>query len=75
MGPLTEEQHELFLKNPRFLGMKFPEIVNPETLEKRYLGKISKLAIGFLKELLALDPKQRIDSMAALNHPWFEDLR
>jgi len=31
---LSSEQHEAFLKNPRFLGMKFPELAKPETLEK-----------------------------------------
>lgn len=33
LGPLTPGQQEIFLKNPRFLGMKFPEIGKPETLE------------------------------------------
>ena len=27
---MTPEQKEMFLKNPRFLGMKFPEIMKPE---------------------------------------------
>ena len=36
----------MFVKNPRFLGiyykkgLKFPDIGKPETLERRYLGKI-----------------------------------
>lgn len=38
LGPLPPDQKELFLKNPRFLGMKFPEILKAETLERRYLG-------------------------------------
>ncbi len=36
MGPLTGEQNEMFLRNPRFLGLKFPDMTRPETLEKRY---------------------------------------
>lgn len=35
LGPLTQEQQEVFQKNPRFLGMKFPEIGKPETIERR----------------------------------------
>ena len=28
LGPLTSDHCETFLKNPRFLGMKFPDIQN-----------------------------------------------
>jgi cyclin-dependent kinase-like len=28
LGPLTSDHYETFLKNPRFLGMKFPDIQN-----------------------------------------------
>lgn len=34
LGPLTSEQQQSFQKNPRFLGMKFPDISKPETLQK-----------------------------------------
>ena len=37
IGPLTPEQKELFLKNPRFLGMKFPEIMKPEVTKSKLL--------------------------------------
>lgn len=52
MGPLPSDQHEAFLKNPRFLGMKFPEVSKPETIERRYLGKLTKKALSFMKGLL-----------------------
>ena len=51
----------LLRKNPRFLGMKFPEINKPETLERRYLGKIQKKALNFMKSLLKMDPKERLN--------------
>ena len=35
---------ESFNKNPRFVGLKFPEITKPETLEKRYMTSLSKKA-------------------------------
>ena len=55
--------------------MKFPEITQPETLEKRYLGKMSKKALSFMKGLLRMDPKDRFVGEEALQHPWFEGLR
>ena len=42
LGPLTSQQQELFNTNPRFIGYKFPSnISSPETLEKKYVGKLS----------------------------------
>lgn len=73
LGPLTSEQKESFLKNPRFLGTKFPEITKPETIERRYLGKLSKKALSFMKGLLKMDPKERLTSIEALKHPYFDD--
>ncbi|EGR27593.1 protein kinase domain protein [Ichthyophthirius multifiliis] len=59
LGPLTPDQNEMFAKNPRYVGMKFPEINKPETIERRYLGKLSPRALNFLKQLLKMDPKER----------------
>ncbi len=73
LGPLTIEQKESFLKNPRFLGTKFPESTKPETLERRYLGKLSKKALSFMKALLKMDPKERLTCKEAMKHPYFED--
>jgi cyclin-dependent kinase-like len=69
LGPLTSEQKEMFLKNPRFLGMKFPEITKPETIERRYLGKLSKKALNFMKSLLKMNPDERLSTKEALSHP------
>lgn len=33
LGSLTPQQHEIFLKNPRFAGFKFPNMTHPETLQ------------------------------------------
>ncbi len=33
LGPLTPQQMDMFLRNPRFLGFKFPDMSNPETLQ------------------------------------------
>ena len=75
MGPLTLEQMEMFQKNPRFIGIKFPEMMKPETLEKKYLGKLSKKALSFIKACLKMDPAQRLTAAETLQHPYFEGLR
>ena len=60
LGHLTQEQSESFNKNPRFVGMKFPEISKPETLEKKYSGKLSKNALSLMIGLLQMDPAHRL---------------
>eukprot|EP00658_Telonema_sp_P-2_P052312 TRINITY_DN4051_c0_g1_i2.p1 TRINITY_DN4051_c0_g1~~TRINITY_DN4051_c0_g1_i2.p1 ORF type:complete len:637 (+),score=122.15 TRINITY_DN4051_c0_g1_i2:47-1912(+) len=74
LGPLTSEQNELFLRNPRFLGLKFPDMTRPETLEKRYLGKVSKKLMQFLKSLLKMEPSERGTSGDCLEHPYLESV-
>ena len=63
--------------------MKFPDIGKPETIERRYitinkfnryLGKLPRKAIGFVKGLLKMDPKERLTCIEALKHPYFSDL-
>ena len=75
MGPLTPEQTEMFLRNPRFLGLKFPDMSRPETLEKRYVGKLTKKALSFMKGLLIMDPSKRLGAQDALQHSYFDGLR
>lgn len=55
--------------------MKFPEITTLDTIEKRYLGKINGKALNFLKSLLKMEPKQRLSSIDALKHPYFDGMR
>ena len=51
---------ESFNKNPRFVGLKFPDISKPETLEKKYSGKLSKNALSLMIGLLQLNPGDRL---------------
>ncbi|KAF0689143.1 Aste57867_19415 [Aphanomyces stellatus] len=74
LGPLTPEHMELFLANPRFAGLKFPDMTRPETLQKRFVGKIPKRAMGFLKGTVQLGPDERMTSSECVNHPYFEGL-
>jgi serine/threonine protein kinase len=75
MGLLTSDQQEMFQKNPRFIGMKFPDTSKPETIEKKYLGKLPKQALSFMKACLKMDPAQRITAAEALAHPYFDSVR
>ena len=75
LGPLTDDQLESFRKNPRFNGLKFPDISKPETLEKRYMSSLSKKALNLMSGLLKMDPAERLTGEQALQHPWFDDIR
>ncbi|EAS02307.2 cyclin-dependent kinase-like Serine/Threonine kinase family protein (macronuclear) [Tetrahymena thermophila SB210] len=75
LGPLTPDQKEMFIKNPRYVGLKFPEIPKPETIERRYLGKLSKKALTFMKGLLKMDPRERMNVQEAMAHPLFDGIR
>ncbi|EER08969.1 serine/threonine-protein kinase 9/CDKl5, putative [Perkinsus marinus ATCC 50983] len=63
LGPLTPKQMEIFLRNPR-----------PESIEKRYLGKLSKRAMNFMKAVLVLDESQRLTAEGCVTHNYFEGL-
>jgi cyclin-dependent kinase-like len=49
LGPLSDEQCEMFSKNPLYVGMKLPISEQVKSLERMYLGKCCKSAISFLK--------------------------
>ena len=55
--------------------MKFPEINKPETLEKKFIGKLSKKAMQFLKTLLKMDPNDRPSPYKALENTYFDEIR
>jgi cyclin-dependent kinase-like len=47
---------ESFNKNPRFSGLKFPDVSKPETLEKKYNAKLSRKALSLMIGLMRMDP-------------------
>jgi len=73
LGNFSEEQYEQFEKNPHFSGCKLPSVAKPETLERRYSGKLSSQAINFMKLLLHPDPKCRLKGEEIFKHPYFEN--
>ena len=74
LGNLTEKQQEIFYANPIYQGKNLLNITKPETLERRYFGKLNKQAINFMKGLLELDPKKRLDGNNVFHHPYFSKL-
>ena len=75
LGALTPEHMELFMNNPRFAGLRFPDMRAPETLQKKYVGKLAKRALNFMKACLAMEPKERPTSLDILNNGYFDEIR
>jgi cyclin-dependent kinase-like len=75
IGRFADFQYEMFYSNPHFKNAKLLEVNRPETLERRYLGKLSKHAISFMKGLLHPDPKQRLNGDTVFTHPYFENYK
>lgn len=74
-GPLTQAQMELFYRNPRFVGYKFPQHVNTsKSLDERFKHKLGKRGLNFLKSLLKIDPDERPSARQALQHSYFSGL-
>jgi cyclin-dependent kinase-like len=74
VGPLIPSHTDLFLANSRFAGLKFPDMSRPETLQKKYLGTLSKRSLHFMQQVLSMDPADRPTSEEALNHPYFQSM-
>jgi len=75
MGRLPESLQEKFDANPRFVGYKFPELSKPETIEKRYVGKMSSKAINLMKGMLNMEENERLTGIECLAHPFFDGIR
>jgi cyclin-dependent kinase-like len=52
-----------------------PEIKKPETIERRFLGKLQKKELAFMKSLLKMEPTERLTAEQAINSPYFDDIR
>lgn len=65
----------MFVKNTRFIGLKMPEVISPETIERRYAGKLSNKALSLMQGMLHMDPEQWMSAIECLTHSYFDDLR
>ena len=74
LGNLPDDQIETFYSNPIYAGKNLLNVEKPETLERRYMGILPKIAISFMKGLLELDPKKRLCGEKVFQHPYFAGL-
>ena len=74
LGNLPDDQIETFYSNPIYAGKNLLNVEKPETLERRYMGILPKIAISFMKGLLELDPKKRLCGEKVFQHPYFVGL-
>ena len=72
LGNLPEEQVNMFYQNPIYNGKKLLVVNKPETIERRYIDKLSPTALDFLKGLLQLDPKKRLNGETVFKHKYFQ---
>lgn len=59
-GELPDYQIQLFNKNPKFSNLTLKTITSTEALEAKYIGKVDKKTLSFMKACLVLDPRKRI---------------
>ena len=73
LGNLPESLIDLYYSNNIYNKNKLINVEKPETLEKKYLGKFSKVEIDFMKGLLEMDPKKRLNGDNVFKHKYFEN--
>ena len=71
LGNLPEELVNMFYRNPIYEGKELKHVSKVETLERRYIDKLGPTAIDFMKGLLQLDPKKRLNSETVFKHKYF----
>ncbi|KAH0575746.1 Kinase, CMGC CDKL [Spironucleus salmonicida] len=77
LGNLTRKQMEKFLRNPKFVGIKMPDLQGRvEGLERRLAGKIKDQdLLQMLINMLKMEPNERISCSTCLDSPWFDEVR
>ena len=71
LGNLPQDLINMFYDNPLYNGKELLKVSRPESLERRYMGKLGPTAIDFLKGLLQLDPNKRISDETVFKHKYF----
>ena len=75
LGSFPLALKSLMKDNTGLREAKLREIPKPETLEKRFRGKVCPEGLLLLKSLLELDPAMRPDAETALSQVYFESVR
>ena len=71
LGNLPQDLVDMFYDNPLYNGKELLKVSRPESLERRYMGKLGPTAIDFLKGLLILDPNKRLNDDTVFKHNYF----
>ena len=71
LGDLPNDLVDMFYKNSIYKGKELLKVSRPETIERKYMGKLGPTAIDFMKGLLQLDPKKRLNSETVFKHKYF----
>ena len=71
LGNLPEDLVNMFYKNPIYEGKELLHVSKVKSLERIYMGKLGPTAIDFMKGLLQLDPKKRLNSETVFKHKYF----
>ena len=71
LGNLPQDLVNMFYENPLYNGKELLKVTRPESLERRYMGRLGPTAIDFLKGLLQLDPDKRINDETVFKHKYF----
>ena len=72
IGNLPDNLVKFYNDNPNFNINKLFTVDKPETLEKKYEKYLIPDAIDFMKGLLELDPKKRLNAETVFEHKYFE---
>lgn len=75
LGPITKEHLRVFLDNPRFMGLRFPDMSHPDTLPSRYSQVMTAKALFFMKHALHMDPRKRPTAAQCMQDPYFNGVR
>ena len=75
MGKLPPLLQEKFETNPRFVGYKFPDVSKPESIDKKYAGKMGSKALNLMTGMLHMEEDKRLTAIECLAHPFFDGMR
>ena len=71
LGNLPSDLENMFYSNEIYNGKDLLQVSRPESLERRYFGKLGPTAIDFMKGLLQLDPNKRLNDENIFKHKYF----
>jgi hypothetical protein len=71
---MTGKQKKSFKKNALFYGVKLPREEVFKGLDK-LVPEMGTVELDLLTKMLSFEPKERIDAINFLDHPYFDSIR